>query len=356
MSGEPARVRQMWHLLEPLHAVLYYAPQAFAEAAALGYDTEERWASYFAWRAAPLGAVGAEEATRAFHSFAPAMVDDYVPAAWETADPEAVRAARLRAVDRSYRALFGERRVEGAEFAEAAALVRRAAEGASGAWAGEEAASGLRAAEGASGLRGAEGAAPDLRATEGAPSLPAAEAAAPDLRAAGSVGDARGSGGRAGGGGPSLGPANSALPWPDAPHLVLWHAATVLREHRGDGHIGALVAAGLDPVESLVSFAAVGAARPEVFASRGWSAQEWDAARRRLRERGLLEADGTATDAGRELRAKVELRTDEEAAAPWRALGEEGRERLVELLGEPWLETIGSGMLPGENTLGIGKV
>ncbi|MFZ4274354.1 SCO6745 family protein [Streptomyces arboris] len=302
MTGEAARVRQMWHLLEPLHAVLYYAPAAFEEAAALGYDTEERWASYFAWRAAPLGAAGADEVVRTFHSFAPATVAEYVPASWATAPPEAVLAARLRAVDRSYRALFGDRRVEGADFAEAAALARRAAEAAS-----------------------------DLRVPG-----PANSASRPADSA--------------------LGPANSALPWPDAPHLALWHAATVLREHRGDGHIAALGAAGLDPVESLVSFAAVGAARPEVFASRGWSEQEWGAARQRLQERGLLAADGTATEAGRELRAKVELRTDEEAAAPWRALGEEGRVRLAELLGEPWLETIGSGMLPGENTLGIGKV
>ncbi|MFH9297359.1 hypothetical protein [Streptomyces sp. NPDC017520] len=289
MTGEPARVRQMWHLLEPLHAVLYYAPEAFEEAAALGYDTEERWAGYFAWRAAPLGAVGAEEAVRTFHSFAPAMVERYVPGVWATAAPAAVLAARLRAVDRSYRALFGDR-VEGPEFAEAAVLASRAAEAAG----------------------------------PGAPG--------------------------------GLGAANAALPWPDAPHLVLWQAATVLREHRGDGHIAALVEAGLDPVESLVSFAAVGAAPAEVFASRQWGPEEWGAARRRLRERGLLAADGTATDAGRELRAKVELRTDEEAAAPWRALGEQGRERLVALLGEPWLEVIGSGMLPGENTLGIGKV
>ncbi|MFD4127794.1 hypothetical protein ACFXKK_09150 [Streptomyces globisporus] len=288
MTGEPARVRQMWHLMEPLHAVLYYAPAAFGEAAALGYDTEGRWASYFAWRAAPLGAAGADEVVRRFHSFAPSVVDRHVPAAWAVADPDAVLAARLRAVDRTYRALF-EDRVEGAGFAEAAALARRAAEAA------------------ASGVPG------------------------------------------------GLGAANSALPWPDAPHLTLWQAATVLREHRGDGHIAALTGAGLDPVESLVSFAAVGAAAPEVFASRGWSAEEWGAARLRLQERGLLTADGTATDAGRELRAKVELRTDEEAAAPWRALGEAGRERLVQLLGEPWLEVIGSGLLPSENTLGIGK-
>ncbi|MFE7136900.1 hypothetical protein ACFVAG_04050 [Streptomyces sp. NPDC057644] len=302
MTGEPARVRQMWHLLEPLHAVLYYAPEAFEEAAALGYDTTERWTSYFAWRAAPLGAaVGAREVVRTFHSFAPAMVEGYVPDVWATAAPDAVLAARSRSVDRAYRALFGGR-VEGPEFAEAAGLARRAAE-----------AAGPAASDGVGG------------------------------------GEASGTPG-------GLGPANSALPWPDAPHLTLWQAATVLREHRGDGHIAALVAAGLDPVESLVSFAAVGAAAPEVFASRGWGAEEWGAARRRLQERGLLAADGTATDAGRELRAKVELRTDEEAAAPWRALGETGCVRLAELLGEPWLEVIGSGLLPAENTLGIGKV
>ncbi|MEV8001551.1 hypothetical protein AB0P10_02615 [Streptomyces parvus] len=313
MTGEPARVRQMWHLLEPLHAVLYYAPAAFEEAAALGYDTEERWASYFAWRAAPLGAVGAVEVVRTFHSFAPAMVDGYVPDGWATAAPDSVLAARLRAVDRAYRALFGDR-VEGPEFAEAAALARRAAEAA-----GRDAPGGLGVAK-VPGVLGGPGAA----------------------KAPGGLG--------------GLGAANSALPWPDAPHLTLWQAATVLREHRGDGHIAALIGAGLDPVEALVSFAAIGAAAPAVFASRGWSADEWGAARRRLQERGLLAADGTATDAGRELRAKVELRTDEEAAAPWRALGEAGRERLVELLGEPWLAVIGSGLLPSENTLGIGKV
>jgi glucose-1-phosphate cytidylyltransferase len=40
--------------------------------------------------------------------------------------------------------------------------------------------------------------------------------------------------------------ANRELDWPDAPHLALWHAATLLREHRGDGHVIALAAAGFD--------------------------------------------------------------------------------------------------------------
>lgn len=288
MADELGRVRQMWHLLEPLHAVFYYAPQVTGEAAALGYATDERWPGYFAWRGAPLGAVDADRVTAVFHSFSPAMVARYVPAAWDVAEPREVLAARTRAVDRAYRALFGAR-VEGAEFAEAAALARRAAEAAD---------------------------------VTGRP----------------------------------LAGANAALPWPEAPHLVLWQAATVLREHRGDGHVAALAAAGLDPVESLVSFAAVGAAPPEVFASRGWSAAEWEGGRARLAGRGLVRADGAATEAGRALRAQVERRTDEAASGPWAALGAERRERLVELLGPLWVEAIGSGLLPSETTLGIGKV
>ncbi|MFE9726560.1 hypothetical protein ACFYQ5_23935 [Streptomyces sp. NPDC005794] len=288
MADELGHVRQMWHLLEPLHAVFYYAPQVTEEAAALGYATDERWPSYFAWRAAPLGAVDADRVTAVFHSFSPGVVARHVPAAWDVAEPREVLAARTRAVDRAYRALFGDR-VEGAELAEAAALARRAAE-------------------------------------------------AVDVT------------------GLPLAGANAALPWPEEPHLVLWQAATVLREHRGDGHVAALVAAGLDPVESLVSFAAVGAAPPEVFASRGWSRGEWAAGRERLAARGLLAADGSATEAGRALRARVERRTDEAASPPWAALGAEGRERLVELLGPLWMAAIGSGLLPSETTLGIGKV
>ncbi|MES4831721.1 hypothetical protein ABVB25_31955 [Streptomyces anthocyanicus] len=43
MSNDNGRVRQMWHLLEPLHAVVYFAPQVFEEVESLGYGTGERW-------------------------------------------------------------------------------------------------------------------------------------------------------------------------------------------------------------------------------------------------------------------------------------------------------------------------
>ncbi|MFE2233637.1 hypothetical protein ACFXA4_13845 [Streptomyces sp. NPDC059442] len=286
---DPGRARQMWHLLEPLHALLYYAPGAFEEAAALGYDVTERWPSYFAWRAAPLGPAGAERVASAFYSFSPRMVARFLPAGWDTATPSDVLAARLRAVDRTYRAVLGDDVVDGPELADAAALARRAAGSAS---------------------------------TAGRP----------------------------------LAAANAGLPWSDAPHLVLWQAATLLREHRGDGHLAALLTAGLDPVEALVSFAAVGAASERTFTSRGWTEAEWAAARARLTARGLLAEDGTATFAGRALRAEVERRTDELAVAPWESLGAEATDRLSGLLGGPWLAALGSGLLPAENTLGIGKI
>lgn len=285
---ELGRVRQLWHLLEPLHAVLYYAPEVFEEAAALGYDIEGRWPSYFPLRAAPLGPAGAERVTSAFYSFSPRMVAEHVDPAWRIASPDAVLKARLRGMDRALRAIFGDR-IDSPELAEAAALARRAAEAVT---------------------------------TAGRP----------------------------------LAAANAESAWPEEPHLQLWQAATILREHRGDGHLAALLVAGLDPVESLVSFAAIGAASVERFASRGWSPQEWSAARERLVARGLLDDLGTATRAGRELRQEVERRTDRLAAEPWQFLGRADTDRLADLLGEFWVAVLGSGLLPSESTLGIGKV
>lgn len=285
---ESGRVRQVWHLLEPLHAVLYYAPEAFEEAAALGYGTAERWPSYFPYRAAPLGPVGSGQVVSAFYSYAPSMVERHIAPAWHVASPEDVIAARERAVDRAYTALLGER-VHSSELAQAAALARRAAEAAN---------------------------------TAGRP----------------------------------MAAANARFAWSGAPHVQLWQAATVLREHRGDGHLAATLVAGLDPVETLVSFAGVGAASVERFESRGWSKEEWGAARERLVGRGLLDADGTATGAGRAVREELEARTDDLARQPWEELGSEELKQLVELLGEFWVTVLGSGLLPSETTLGIGKV
>ncbi|GLX10519.1 hypothetical protein [Microbispora sp. NBRC 16548] len=279
--------RTMWHQIEPVHATLYYSPEAFEEAAALGYDVTTRWPSYFAWRTAPLGAAGPALVAATYYSFSPSMIAQYVPGAWETATPAQVLDARLRAMDRTLRGLLGDRIDEGLK--EAAELAIRAAE--------------------------------------------SVDVAHRPLAAA-----------------------NLDLPWPEEPHLALWQAYTVLREHRGDGHLTALHAAGLDACEALVSFAAVGAAPAENFAGRGWGDEEWSAARDRLAARGLIDDEGTATPAGRALRDQVERMTDELAAGPWRALGEAGAERLAEL-NRPLLGAVfESGLLPAVTTLGIGKI
>ncbi|MBO0818626.1 MAG: hypothetical protein J2P30_26120, partial [Actinobacteria bacterium] len=100
--------RRMWHQLEPVHAVFWYAPEVFEEAAGLGYDVATRWPSYFAWRLAPLGAVGPQLAASVCYSFSPGMVAAHVPAAWAVASPPQLLAARERAVDQLYRSRFGD--------------------------------------------------------------------------------------------------------------------------------------------------------------------------------------------------------------------------------------------------------
>jgi hypothetical protein len=130
-----------------------------------------------------------------------------------------------------------------------------------------------------------------------------------------------------------LAAANAILPVPAQPHLALWQATTVLRESRGDGHVAALVTAGLDPCETLVLFAAEhGIAGEQMRKWRGWSEPEWAGAVRRLTERGLLDGEDRLTAPGRELRSWVEERTDAAASAPWDALGEARTERLATLL------------------------
>lgn len=129
-----------------------------------------------------------------------------------------------------------------------------------------------------------------------------------------------------------LAAANACLPWPQQPHLALWQATTVLRESRGDGHVAALVTAGLDPCEALVCFAAdTGLGAAYMQQARGWSSAEWESAMQRLTERGLLDTAGL-TDEGRELRRWVETRTDMSAMAPWKALGDARTDRLAQLL------------------------
>lgn len=129
--------------------------------------------------------------------------------------------------------------------------------------------------------------------------------------------------------------------WPDSPHLAFWHALTVLREYRGDGHIAALQTAGLSGLESLITHTATGYGFQKKFAitRRAWTQEQWDSACDSLRDREVLDARGELTAEGKELRQLVEDLTDDLALAPWAALGEDGAARLVELA-TPWRDAI----------------
>lgn len=126
---------------------------------------------------------------------------------------------------------------------------------------------------------------------------------------------------------------HARLTWPDEPHLVLWHAQTLLREFRGDGHIAALTVEGLTGCEALVTHGAAGDVPATVLqATRQRTDEDWAAAHESLRSRGWLDADGALTELGRERRAWIERRTDELAVAPYDALGEQRCARLRELV------------------------
>lgn len=125
--------------------------------------------------------------------------------------------------------------------------------------------------------------------------------------------------------------ANSALDLPDRPHVALWHAATMLREYRGDGHIAVLGHFELTGVDSLVIDCASthGMAKEIVMPMRGWTETEWSQGRDRLADRGLVDAEGRLTARGVAVRDEVEAETGRLDRQPYEALGQTGVERLA---------------------------
>lgn len=240
---------------------------------------------YVASRSAALGVVPAEVVQATFYVFAPAQVARAVPACWRLATPEQVLAARLRGVGQTLHTVLDP----------------------------------LLAQE------------PHAAALTEANELAARACAALSVP------------------GRPLHAAHAALPWPDDPLLRLWHAATLLREFRGDGHLAVLVAGGVGPLEAALT-AALSGGHPLGFQrkTRGWTDAEWDAAAGQLLDAGLVHrtaGDGplcervALTAAGVAWRGDVEHRTDLAGVAGWAALGEPGTRRLAELL-EPWVRAV----------------
>lgn len=244
----------------------YFAPETEQQLTAAGLKPGRM--TYFAGRAAPMGAVGPGVVAATFFSFNPTLVARHIPAAWALSDPTALVAARFAAVDGALRRMLGDDVVASSEVVEAAGLARRAAEACS---------------------------------PEGRP----------------------------------LAAAHLDVEWPSAAHLVLWHAVTILREHRGDGHVALLLGEGLSGIEAHVSHTASrrGFVPPFAMTSRGWSQEQWNAAQARLTERGVLGRSGDLTAEGTALRKRIENDTNRLGAAPWEHLGADGVARLGELGG-----------------------
>jgi hypothetical protein len=282
--------------LESLHAVTYFARpcrHALRDRGLVGF-----WTGYFAARAAPLGRVGAGPVAAAFFNFEPGMVADAVPGCWKVVDPAALTVVRAVA---------------------------------------------------GSGALG-ELCSPDA--------LGRAVGALPRLRIASS---------RCSGAGRILTGVNRALWASIEPELLrrgldehqlalaeVWQACTTLREHRGDGHVAALVAHGLGGCEAHVLAAAADGIPTEVLRdNRGWSRAQWEDAAARLSRRGLLRADGAASDGGLALRGSIEVVTDVLAEEAYASLADDDIGALYDALVPCARELQESGLYPFPNPMGL---
>lgn len=276
--------RQLWQVLEPIHAVTYFSPEPLAALSDAGY--RGFWMGYFAQRSAPFGHAPAELTEATFFNFTRDRVHRALPSAWTFAPPAVALSAR----------------VEGS----VAALTRISA--------------------GVDGIARLVEAAADraLTAATGAPlsGLP-------------------------------LYAANRSLTPPTSSLARLWHACTLLREHRGDGHVATLVEAGIGGRESHVLHALSAGMPPEMYrASRDFTPAEWAACTAALEDRGLA-AEGRLTEAGQAVKDKIEARTDDLAERAYAALSDDDLLDLYNAARPIAIAVARSGDLPQQTPIGI---
>jgi hypothetical protein len=282
--------------LESLHAVTYFARScrhALRDRGLAGF-----WPGYFAARAAPLGRVGAGPVSAAFFNFEPGMVADAVPHCWEVVDPEELTMVRA-----------------GAGSGALSELCSRDA------------------------LGRAVGALPRLRI------------ASSHCAAAGRILTGVNRGLWA-----SIGPEllQRGLEVRQLELAELWQACTTLREHRGDGHVAALLAHGLGGCEAHVLAAAADGVPTEVLRdNRGWSGAQWKDAAARLSRRGLLRPDGAVSDDGLALRESIEVSTDVLADEAYSSLADDDINALYDALVPCARQLQESGLYPFPNPMGL---
>jgi hypothetical protein len=150
--------------------------------------------------------------------------------------------------------------------------------------------------------------------------------------------------------------ANSALPWPDEPLAALWHATTLLREHRGDAHVAVLSSSGISGRECNVLHAVAGRVPKEmIMRSRDYNEEQWHDMEERLRQRGLLDSSGGLTEAGRDLKQRVEDTTDELALGALDALDDREVEELFAALTPIARTVVAAGDVPAATPMGLNR-
>lgn len=283
MTRHPSAARDVWRRLEIIHAVTYFAPESQAALTAAGYRGFRM--SYFAARAAPLGAVGPQVVQALFYNFAADRVARALPEAWDLAAPDMALSARLDGAVVALGRILGDD-ATGPAVAAAAELAGRAAKSAP---------------------------------VEGR----------------------------------TLFAANTALEWPATPLAALWHAATLLREHRGDGHVAVLTTLGVGGRESNVLQSLAGNVdRAMIQRARDYDDDEWSSVVTGLVERGLVEPGGTLTASGLAFRREIEDRTDAAALGAYAPLDDADLAHLVTLLDPIAQAVVATGEIPAQTPMG----
>jgi hypothetical protein len=150
--------------------------------------------------------------------------------------------------------------------------------------------------------------------------------------------------------------ANAALDWPDEPVGRLWHAVTLLREQRGDGHVAVLATLGVSGRECNLLHAAAGRVPKEmIMRSRDYDDEQWDHYRELLARRGILDGDGALTDAGRDLKQRIEDTTDRLALSALDTLDDDEVERLFLALTPITRKVVAAGDVPAATPMGLGR-
>ena len=124
-----------------------------------------------------------------------------------------------------------------------------------------------------------------------------------------------------------------SLPLPEEPVARLFHAASLLREHRGDGHIAALMVEGIGGLEAHVLLAIdMGIPAPTFGRIHHLPSALLTDLVETMKDRGLIEDEATFTEAGRRVKDRVEALTDELAVVPYEALETAEVEELMAAL------------------------